>query len=223
MADIFTLESIENGSAIGDIDPAYAEPVKQSIETIFKKYGAVETITNNYTLYAEMLETLPHLTRGQASIEQNGKMRTFASAGRLFTRLNVDSFALAHLKQQAAIDVRMVRRHQEAIEAYDEDQIQTFLATLPNAVHTGQGLKVGDTSFVSLTELVTIIRQKYSFSDPSYRDVEAIAHEIVKSDSDLYFTKRFRARTHRGVMLYTSQTMVSMAIGQSIVAAFRDE
>lgn len=223
MADIFSLKSIANGTAIGDIEPTHAAAIRQSVTTIFQTCGAVKNIVNNYTQYAELLETLPHLTRGQASITQNGKVRTFASAGRLFSRLNVDSFALDHLKQHADIDVRMVRRHHEAIEAYDEDQIQACLADLPNAVHTGQGLRVGDQSYVSLNELVTIIRQKYPYVDASYRSVEIIAHEIVKSDEDLYFTKRFRARTHRGVMLYTAQTMVTLAIGQSIVAACRDE
>ncbi len=223
MADIFTLETITNGSPIGDIEPTHLAAMKLSIAAIFKQYGAVETIVNNYTLYAELLETLPRLSRGMAAIKQDGKVRTFASAGRLFTRLSVDSFALNHLKQLGEIDIRMVRRHQEVIEAYDEEQIQDSLAQLPNAVHTGQGLRVGDKSFISLNELVTIINQKYSFVDATYKSIETIAHEIVKSDSDLYFTKRFRARTHRGVMLYTAQTMVSMAVGQSIVAAFKDE
>jgi len=223
MADIFTLETIVNGAAIGAIDPAHAATTQQSIDAIFKEFGAVETIKNNYTMYAEMLETLPTLTRGQATIKQDGTVRTFASAGRLFTRLNVDSFALEYLKKHKDIDVRMVRRHHEAIEAYDESQIQERLANLPAAVHTGQGLRVGDTSYVSLSELVAIIRRKYSFVDVDYRRVEAIAHEIVKSESDLYFTKRFRARTHRGIMLYTAQTMVSITIGQSIVEACRDE
>ena len=223
MADIFTLKTITNGVAIGDIDPAHAESIKDSIDTMFKEYGAVETIINNYTQYAELLETLPRLTRGQASITQDGKVRTFASAGRLFTRLNVDSFALEYLKKHDDIEVRMVRRYHEAIEAYDEDEIQGRLAALPSAVHTGQGLRVGDTSYVSLHELVAIIRRKYSFVDVDYRRVESLAHEIVKTESDLYFTKRFRARTHRGVMLYTAQTMVSIEIGQWIVEACRDE
>ncbi|HEY8992909.1 MAG TPA: DEAD/DEAH box helicase family protein [Candidatus Microsaccharimonas sp.] len=223
MADIFTLKSIVNGSAIGELDPSHEAAVKQSIAAIFKQYGAVETILNNYTQYAELLETLPTLARGQATIKQDGKIRTFASAGRLFTRLNVDSFALEHLKQHKAIEIRMVRRYQEAIEAYDEEQIQERLSELPNAVHTGMGLRVGDTSYISLNELVNVINQKYSFVDANYRTVEMIAHEIIKSDKDLYFTKRFRARTHRGVMLYTAQTMVSIAVGQSIVAACKDE
>jgi superfamily II DNA or RNA helicase len=223
MADIFTLKSITNGSPIGDIEPTHLTAMKRSIDTIFKEYGAIETIINNYTQYAELLETLPHLTRGQASIKQDGKVRTFASAGRLFTRLNVDSFALDYLKQHRDIDIRMVRRHHEAIEAYDEEQIQAYLAELPNAVHTGMGLRVGDTSYISLNELVAIIRRKYPYIDVDYRSVEAIAHEIIKSDSDLYFTKRFRARTHRGITLYTAQTMVSVPIGQSIVATSRDE
>jgi superfamily II DNA or RNA helicase len=223
MADIFTVESIVNGSAIGDIDAVHMSAMKQSIDALFKQYGAEEKIINNYTLYAELLETLPTLTRGQAVIKQDGKIRTFASAGRLFTRLNVDSFALEHLKKIQDIETRLVRRHHEAIEAYDEAQIQAFLAELPNAVHTGMGLKVGDTSYISLNELVNVITQKYSFVDATYRGVESIAHEIIKSDKDLYFTKRFRARTHRGIMLYTAQTMVSIAVGQAIVAGFRDE
>ncbi|MEO5949848.1 MAG: DEAD/DEAH box helicase family protein [Candidatus Saccharimonadales bacterium] len=223
MADIFTLESINNGSAIGDIDPAHEEAMKRSVKQIFKKYGAVEKIINHYTLYNEMLETLPHLTRGQASIKQDGKVRTFASAGRLFTRLSLDSFALEHLKKHQDIEIRMVRRHHEAIEAYDEAQIQEKIADLPNAVHTGQGLRVGDTSYISINELINIIRRKYPYVDATYKNVETIAREIVKSDKDLYFTKRFRARTHRGIMLYTAQTMVTIEIGQSIVAACRDE
>ena len=223
MADIFTLEKIKNGSAIGEIDTAHATAMQHAINAIFKEYGSVETITNNYTLYAELLETLPQLSRGQATIKQDGKVRTFASAGRLFTRLAVDSFALDHLKQHEDIEIRMVRRHHEAIEAYDEEQIQALIATLPNAVHTGQGLRVGDTSYISLNELVAIINRKYSFVDASYRAVESIAHEIVKKESDLYFTKRFRARTHRGVLLYTAQTMVTIEIGQHIVEAYREE
>jgi superfamily II DNA or RNA helicase len=221
MADIFTLESIVNGSAIGDVDSAHMASTNASIARLFKEYGAVEKIRNNYTLYAEMLETLPHLTRGQASIKQNGTIKTFASAGRLFTRLNVDSFALEQLKQ--GTDVRMVRRHHEAIEAYDEEQIQARIAALPDAVHTGMGLKVGDTSYISIYEIVNIINRKYPYVDANYRSVEAIAHEIVRSDSDLYFTKKFRARTHRGIILYTAQTMVTLAIGQSIVGTSRDE
>lgn len=220
MADIFTLKNIVNGSAIGDIDPVHMTAMEQSINAIFEKYGASEKIVNNYTLYAELLETLPHLTRGQASIKQDGKVRTFASAGRLFTRLNIDSFALEHLKKD--VDTRLVRRHQEAIEAYDEDQIQARIAQLPDAVHTGMGLKVGDTSYVSLGELASIINRKYSFVDINYRQVETVAHEIVKSDTDLHFTKRFRARTHRGIILYTAQTMVSVAVGQRIVEACRE-
>jgi len=223
MADIFALKVIKNGTPIGKIEPPHEQAMQESIANIFKKYGAVEKIINNYTMYAEMLETLPNLTRGQATIKQDGKVRTFASAGRLFTRLNVDSFALEHLKQQDEIEVRLVRRYQEAVEAYDEEQIQARLSGLPDSVHTGMGLKVGDKSFISLNEIMNVIYRKYPYVDATYHDVEAVAREIVKSDSDLYFTKRFRARTHRGVMLYTAQTMVTMEIGQSIVAAWHDQ
>lgn len=221
MADIFSVETISNGSAIGAIHEKHKEAIGESVQSLFDDFGAVKTISNNYTKYAAMLETLPHLTRGQAAVKQNGKIRTFASPGRLFSRLAVDSFALEYLLKNHSVETRMVRRHQEAIEAYDEDQIQELLAELPNAVHTGQGLRVGDTSYVSLNELVAIIRRKYAFVDPTYKDVEDLAREIVKSDKDLHFTKRFRARTHRGVMLYTCQTMVSLDVGQAVVAEFR--
>lgn len=223
MADIFTLDHIVSGEPIGDTEPTQLAAMRSSIDAITKQYGVVALIANNYTLYAELLETLPHLTRGQASIKQDGKIRTFASAGRLFTRLNVDGFALTHLKKHRDIDVRLVRRHQEAIEAYDEDQIQACLADLPDAVHTGMGLRVGDASYVSLNELIAVINRKYPYVDATYRSVEMMAGEIVKSEDQLHFTKRFRARTHRGVTLYTAQTMVTIAVGQSIVAACRDE
>jgi len=223
MADIFTVKNIINGTAIGAIEPMHEVATKQLIQTIFKEYGAIDTIVNRYTLYAEMLETLPHLTRGQAVIKQDGKVRTFASAGRLFTRLAIDSFALDYLKRHQDIAIRMVRRHHEAIEAYDEEQLQACLALLPNAVHTGMGLRIGDTSYVSLTELVTIINRKYPYVDATYKNIETMAREVVKSDNDLYFTKRFRARTHRGVVLYTAQTMVTVAVGQLIVASYRNE
>lgn len=223
MADIFNLESIKNASPIGPIAATYKGAMEREIEAIFEKYGTVETIINSYTLYADMLETLPRLTRGQASFKQEGKVRTFASAGRLFTRLAVDSFALDYLKQHHAIDVRLARLNQEAVEAYDEDQIQSLLATLPSAVHTGMGLRVGDRTFISLNELVTVLQRKYPYVDATYRTVETVAHEILTSSDDLYFTKKFRARTYRGIVLYTSQTMVSVPVGQLIVAACRDE
>ena len=220
MADIFSLKSIVNGAAIGDIAPSQAVGIEQSVATIFKQHGAIKTITNRYTVYAKMLEDLPHLVRGQATIKQDGTVRTFASAGRLFTRLNLDSLALEHIKKTGGIDTRLVRRHQEAIEAYDESQVQDFLAKLPSAVHTNQGLRVGDRAYLSLNELVKIVNRKYLYVDADYRGLETIAREIIKSDLDVYFTKRFRARTHRGIVLYTAQTMVSIPVGQSIVEAY---
>ena len=222
MADIFTLKSLRNGSPIGDITPAHKTAMATIIAAISKEFGTIESIENIYTTYVELLETLPNLSRGQALIKQNGKIRTFATAGRLFTRLAVDSFALEHLKQLDAIETRLVRRQYEAAEAYDEEQIQEHIAGLPSAVHTNMGLRVGNISYVSLHELVAIVRRKYPYVDATYKEIETVAREIVKSDKDLYFTKRFRARTHRGVMLYTAQTMVSIAVGQSVVASFRD-
>ena len=223
LADIFTLDSIASGSPIGALSPEFTTAMQASISALTATYGSVDTIVNTYTQYAEMLETLPQLTRGQASIKQDGKVRTFVAASRLFTRLAVDSFALDYLKQHADIETRLVRLHHEAIEAYDEDQIQAALGTLPSAVHTGMGLQVGDTTYMSLNELVTIIHRKNAYSTVAYRDVEAVARDMNIAPNDLYFTKRFRARTHRGVILYTAQTMVAVPVGQAIVAALQHE
>lgn len=223
MADIFTVDTIKNGTAIGDIDQSFASPLKTTLSELFDQYGAVETITNTYTVYAAMLDALPTLTRGQASIKKDGKVKTFASASRLFTRLNVDSLALDYLKEHKDIDVRNVRHYHEAIEAYDEDEIQSRIATLPDAVHTGHGLRVGDTSYMTLGEVMNILNQKYPYVDATYKTVETVAREIIKKPEDLYFTKRFRARTNRGVVLYTAQTMVSIEVGQSIITSLKDE
>lgn len=220
MADIFTLSSLKSGAAIGTISESFKDDFLQVINAITTRHGKVETILNNYTQYAELLESLPQLTRGQASITQNGKVRTFSSARRLFTRLSVDSFCLEYLKKHYDIETRPVRRYQEIVEAYDEDQIQQKLTNLPISAHTGKGLRVGETLYIGLNELITIIRRKHPHIDVTYEDVESIAHEIIKHDNQLHFTKRFRARTHRGIIIYTAQTMVSVPVGQSIVASF---
>jgi superfamily II DNA or RNA helicase len=222
MADIFTLKNIANGTAIGEVDPAHTEAVHASIATIFERHGKIQLISNVYTEYVKMIESLPALVRGQASITQQGQVRTFASAARLFMRLKLDSFALEHFKNHKSIEVRMVRRRHEAIEAYDEDQVQSCIAQLPSAVHTGMGLRVGEITYMSIDEVVAIVRRKYPQVDAQYRTIEEVAQEVITSDDDLYFTKRFRARTHRGVILYTAQTMVSVAAGQRIVDSFHD-
>ncbi len=223
MADIFTLDTISSGQTIGTIDPAHKKTITTVLDGIYEDFGVVQTIANTYTLYAAMLATLPQLTRGQVAIKQSGKVRTFAAAERLFSRLSLDSFALEYLLKSNEIEMRMVRRHHEAIQAYDEDQIQAQIATLPDAVHTGMGLRVHGTAYISLNELVTIINRKYPYVDATYRAVETIAREIVKTETDVYFTKRFRARTHLGVLLFTAQTMVSVEVGHKIVATCRDE
>lgn len=218
MADIFTLETVDSGMVIGDITDHYAAATTAAIGAIGERYSVIKTITNTYTQYAELLETLPHLTRGQASVTQDGKVRTFASAGRLLTRLGVDSFALEHLKK-TAIDVRMVRRHHEAVEAYDESEIQERIGHFADCPQPGQGLRIDGTAYMSLNEVVNLVRQKHPHADADYQTIEMIAREVIKSDTNLQFVKKFRARTHRGVTLYTAQTLVSVPIGQAIVAA----
>jgi superfamily II DNA or RNA helicase len=220
MADVFTLDSIISGTPIGNITPSHAERVVATISNITATYGSIEQIKNLYTQYAALLETLPQLARGQAQIKQDGKVRTFASAGRLFTRYDVDSFMLEHLKQHG-IETRMVRSKYEAVEAYDEQQIHQLIAELADGGMRGHGVHVGERKFISMNDLLSVLRRKYDQTDISYRDIETLARHLSVTESSFHFTKKFRARTHRGIALYTAQTMIELSAGQAIDAAYR--
>ncbi|MNH50340.1 ATP-dependent RNA helicase SrmB [compost metagenome] len=219
MADIFTLKEITSGTSVGTIAAAHAEATKATIDQLAATHGIIERVKNLYTEYAALLETLPLLARGQAQIKQDGKVRTFASAGRLFSRYDIDGFMLEHLKQ-SDIEIRMVRSKYEAVEAYDEQQIHQRIAELPDGGARGHGFMVGDKKYISLYDLLGVLRRKYDEPDIDYRDIEALARHTGLLASSLYFTKRFRARTHRGVALYIAQTMVELSAAQAIVSAY---
>jgi hypothetical protein len=189
------------------------------ISELSEAHGMIDRMKNLYTEYAALLETLPQLARGQAQIKQDGKVRTFASAGRLFGRYDIDSFMLEHLKRHN-LDIRMVRSKYEAVEAYDEQQIHLRIAELPDGGPRGRGLMFNGRKYIDLHDLLEILRRKYDGEDIELRDIETVARVTKLSRDDLHFTKRFRARTHRGITLYTAQTMVELSAGQAIVAAY---
>ncbi len=219
MADIFTLKEIASGTSVGTIASSHTESTQTTVKQLADAHGVIDRVKNLYTEYAALLETLPQLARGQAQIKQDGKIRTFASAGRLFSRFDIDSFMLEHLKQHD-IDIRMVRSKYEAVEAYDEQQIHQRLAVLPDGGPRGHGFTLGDKKYISLHDLIGVLRRKYNEPDFGYRDFELLAAHTAFSTNDLLFTRRFRARTHRGVALYTAQTMIELSMGQAIVAAY---
>jgi superfamily II DNA or RNA helicase len=219
MADIFTLNEIASGTSVGTIADTHIATTNDIISELSETHGMIDRMKNLYTEYAALLETLPQLARGQAQIKQDGKVRTFASAGRLFGRYDIDSFMLEHLKRHN-LDIRMVRSKYEAVEAYDEQQIHLRIAELPDGGPRGRGLMFNGRKYIDLHDLLEILRRKYDGEDIELRDIETVARVTQLSRDDLHFTKRFRARTHRGIALYTAQTMVELSAGQAIVAAY---
>lgn len=219
MADIFTLERIKSGTPVGAIPPAHVPSLAATIDQLTDDHDLVPVVHNAYTQYVALLETLPHLQRGQAQIKQNGKVRTFASASRLYDRYGVDHFALAQLKKQG-IEIRMVRRRHEAIEAYDEQQIQEQIATLPDSGQPGYGMSIDGQRYMSINDLLVVIRQKYNQPQLHYADIAPLLQQAITVDSNVRITKKFRARTHRGVRLYTTQTMIPVRVGQTIAASY---
>ena len=216
MADIFTLESVTNGAIIGRADPHHQKKMDATIDELSSIYTPITNVKNLYTQYAALLETLPQLARGQAQIKQDGKIRTFASSYRLASRYGVDGFMLEHL--QPNVETRQVRSGYEAIDAYDEDQIHQKIAELPDSGRRGHGVTINGKKYVDLRDLSGIIERKYNQPDLPTAEFEAAVRRVLTSNDDLLFAKRFRARTHRGVALYTALTMIEINKAEIVVA-----
>jgi hypothetical protein len=163
-----------------------------------------------------VLETLPKVVRGQAQIKQDGRVRTFATADRLFKRFDVDRFMLRYLKQQG-IETRDVRSTYQSIPAYAEDQIEELIAKLPDGARQGRGVTVNGHKYVNLTDLLGIIQQKCHQPNLAYSTLEKATRQIATKPQDIYLTRYFRARTHRGIALYSARTMVEVSVAQQIV------
>ena len=220
MADIFTLESVTNGAIIGRADPHHQKKMDATIDELSSIYTPITNVKNLYTQYAALLETLPQLARGQAQIKQDGKIRTFASSYRLASRYGVDGFMLEHL--QPNVETRQVRSGYEAIDAYDEDQIHQKIAELPDSGRRGHGVTINGKKYVDLRDLSGIIERKYNQPDLPTAEFEAAVRRALTSNDDLLFAKRFRARTHRGVALYTALTMIEINKAEIVVARIGD-
>ena len=215
LADIFELDELAITEPIGVVAPDHLQPTKELLQTILIEYEVLKKVFNLYTQYVSLLETLPKVTHGRAQIEQSGKVRTFATADRLFNRFEVDSLMLDHLKARG-IETRQVRSRYEAIDAYDEDQLHDLIADLPDGVRPSNYMIVNDKKYLSVGDLVDVMRTKLAMPDMSYQQVEAVVRHVATHDDDLYFCRRFRARTHRNVLLYTARTMVEFSKIQAI-------
>jgi superfamily II DNA or RNA helicase len=216
MADIFTLATVKSGTPIGNTNPQQLEEITSTIDELSSTYQPITHVKNLYTQYAALLETLPQLSRGQAVIKQEGQVRTFASAYRLAKRYNIDCFMLEHLRPN--VEIRQVRSNYEAVDAYDEQQIHQRIAELPDSGRRGHGLTVDGKKYVNLHDLAGIIQRKYNQPDLPLTEFDDVVRGVATSKDDFIFTKRFRARTHKGVALYTAQTMLEMNKAEMIVA-----
>jgi hypothetical protein len=78
-------------------------------------------------------------------------------------------------------------------------------------------MMVGSKKYVNLHDLAGIIQRKYNQPDLPLAEFDDVVRGVVTGKDDLIFTKRFRARTHRGVSLYTAQTMIEMNKAEMIV------
>ena len=214
MADIFSVESIASGAMIGDTPANWHKKTQETLTSLSKDVDVIPTITNTYTQYAELLETLPTITRGQAHIKQDGKVRTFASPERLRTRFDVDSLALRHLSKQPDVETRLVRRRHEAVNAYDETHIQEAIARLPHTAQTGQPI-ADDQKYLTLGEAMRHVKEQYQ-KQTTVDQIEK--HFLQLSENEVIVAKKFRARTHRGVTLYTAQSYVRSAALEQFAA-----
>lgn len=218
MADIFSQEELTSGTPIGEISRHFTAPMDDVAKDIIATYGDCGTVRNLYSQYMLVLETLPKVVRGQAQIKQDGRIRTFATADRLFKRYEIDWFMLRHLKQQG-VETRDVRSTYQSIPAYAEDQIEQLIAQLPDGSRQGRGLTVGGRTYANLTDLLVIAQQKHHQPNLTYSVLEKATRRIATKPHDIYLTRYFRARTHRGVALYSARTMVEMSTAQRIVAS----
>jgi superfamily II DNA or RNA helicase len=216
MADIFSQEELKSGTPIGEITPVFRTPLTTITQRVASTYGDYGTVRNLYSQYMLVLETLPKVVRGQAQIKQDGRVRTFATADRLFKRFDVDRFMLRYLKQQG-IETRDVRSTYQSIPAYAEDQIEELIAKLPDGARQGRGVTVNGHKYVNLTDLLGIIQQKCHQPNLAYSTLEKATRQIATKPQDIYLTRYFRARTHRGIALYSARTMVEVSVAQQIV------
>lgn len=217
MADIFTQDELTSGKPIGEVASGFTNELRNMIADITDTYGDCGVVRNLYSQYMIVLETLPKVVRGQAQIKQDGKIRTFATADRLFKRFDIDRFMLRHLKEQG-IETRDVRSTYQSIPAYAEDQIEQLIAKLPDGARQGRGVTVNGRKYVNLADLLGIIQQKYHQPNLAYGVLERATRHIATKPHDIYLTRYFRARTHRGIALYSARTMVEVSVAQRIVA-----
>ncbi len=216
LADIFGVSALTSGQPIGNIDDAFITPMAELIDELSHGYESVDELKDTYTQYALLVETLPKISHGQARLEQDGRIRTFVTARRLFKRYEADSFLIDYLTTQE-IDHRTVCSGNQLIEAYDEQRVHELLATLPDGARHGHFYADGDKKFYNLDDITGIIQRKHNLPNVSYEDVELAIRLTNYSQNDIRLTRHLRAMTHRNVPLYIARTMIEVSLVKGIL------
>jgi superfamily II DNA or RNA helicase/Arc/MetJ family transcription regulator len=216
LADIFGLEKLTTKLPIGQVAPIFRQPMSELLEELEHEYGCIEQSTNQYTEYAALVETLPKVSHGQARLEQNGRIRTFATAKRLARRYGADSFLIDYLVAHD-VDHRTVCSTNQVIEAYDEAGVHALIAKLPDGVRHGNYLVEQDRRYYNLEDVLGIMHRKHNRPNLTYQDLETAIRQLQRSPHNIRLTKQLRAVTHRNVQLYTARTMVELAVIKVLV------
>lgn len=216
LADIFGVATLTGQQPIGQIVPSFIQPMNDLLEKLSNEYGSVDRLTDKYTQYMALVETLPKASHGQARLEQNGHIRTFATAQRLFRRYGVDSFAIEYILKHD-IDHRTVCSTNQVIEAYDETRVHELITQLPSGVRHGNYFVDGKQTYYNLEDVVTIIHEKYNRTNITYQDVEMAVHQEQRSPTNIRLTRQLRAVTHRNVPLYVTRTMIELSVVKKII------
>ncbi|MET0979855.1 MAG: DEAD/DEAH box helicase family protein [Candidatus Saccharimonadales bacterium] len=218
LADIFGLKTLASSQPIGTIAPNFIQPMNELIEQLTDEYGCVPQLTDQYTQYVALVETLPKVTHGQARLEQAGRIRTFATAKRLHNRYGADSFVIDYVTKHD-IDHRTVCSRNQIIEAYDETGVHALIADLPDGVRHGNYLTEGDRKYYNLDDVLDIIHRRHNRPNMSYQDLENAIRQQQRSPNNIRLTRQLRAVTHRNVPLYTARTMVELSVIKAVIAS----
>jgi hypothetical protein len=217
LADIFGVPTLVGEQPIGQIATSFVRPMRELLEELSNEYGSVSRLTDQYTQYMALVETLPKASHGQARLEQNGRIRTFATAKRLFRRYGADSFAIEYILKHD-IDHRTVCSTNQVIEAYDETRVHELIGELPSGVRHGSHFVDGKQTYYNLEDVVTTLHEKYNRPNVTYQDVEAAIQQEQRSPNNIRLTRQLRAVTHRNIPIYTVRTMVELDVIKAVIA-----
>jgi superfamily II DNA or RNA helicase len=219
LADIFGLSKLASGQPIGKVTDAFIHPMNELIDHLSHEYGSIAHLTDQYSQYVALVETLPKVSHGHTRLEHQGRIRTFATAKRLFRRYGADSLLIDYVREQG-IEHRTVCSSNQLLEAYDEARVHELIATLPDGVRHGHHFIENDRTYYNLEDVADIVRRKYDRPDIDYQGIEAAVRHTQRSPHDIRLTRHLRAVTHRNVPLYVARTMIELSTIKAVVKSF---